>query len=867
VNLYNVLINNQIPFVLVETNNKENVIYCNSFNDNLFNVGIFSTKTKDIILEYFTVKDDKYVKIDITFEDGKCYKDVKFKIIINESVADLPYCSFNPANLADVATSTVEFITEDTVEDNLAHQDESTTPVIEEKYVELAEKSKEYDNLILNAKLAEKKLIEEKERLKKEKLELKNQNTIKEKVDQVRDNLLQEYFNATKEQEKLLNDSINKNLNTLEDRLIETLERYSDKLDQEGSDLKSALKVQFNELKETNVELVREKIESQITAYKKDIEKFITDEIQYNQTKTATSLTEKFNHLQNSNSDKLKIVLDEYKDLLQGQVLEATENKIDNYITDVVEEKISKNNITIKKKLKEEINVEIKKYIDESVQSAKTYARRILELGGGGGSVAVQYAEGGIMNGDLTVNGKIIAKSLTINDDITICGDIFPCQTDTYNLGSSAFRWKDLHLAGNSLYLGDSVITAIGTTIVVPNQEVDGGLVVLDGDVSVSSGNYLSGGINLLDIFGSSQSITVIAGNSARWDSTYTTVKTNSASWTTYDYIINNYLNLSGGRIDGNLTINGNLTALGDASFVNTIFATTSALSVINTGVGPALYVFQAAGPYDIASFYDGDGVEVLHIGNAQPGGNGFIGINTSYPASELTVNGTISSNNAIFVKGGNSEQWNSVYNSTLQTSASWDSAYSSTTSNSSYWDSVYSSVNTNSAQWDSVYSSWNTTSGEYVTVPYLSTNNVLLSAATITDNINVGGTGYFLHVAAASKSFYIKHPTKKNKHLQYGSLESPYHGVRLTGKNSVSTSCKVILPDYISSLVSEEGINIQITNINHTKSLYVSKVDIENNYFVISRKTNLLDKNKKYEFYWSFTAIRKDIPNLIVEK
>jgi len=308
VNLYNVLINNQIPFVLVETNNKENVIYCNSFNDNLFNVGIFSTKTKDIILEYFTVKDDKYVKIDITFEDGKCYKDVKFKIIINESVADLPYCSFNPANLADVATSTVEFITEDTVEDNLAHQDESTTPVIEEKYVELAEKSKEYDNLILNAKLAEKKLIEEKERLKKEKLELKNQNTIKEKVDQVRDNLLEEYFNATKEQEKLLNDSINKNLNTLEDRLIETLERYSDKLDQEGSDLKSALKVQFNELKETNVELVREKIESQITAYKKDIEKFITDEIQYNQTKTATSLTEKFNHLQNSNSDKLKIV-------------------------------------------------------------------------------------------------------------------------------------------------------------------------------------------------------------------------------------------------------------------------------------------------------------------------------------------------------------------------------------------------------------------------------------------------------------------------------------------------------------------------------------------------------------------------------
>jgi len=99
-----------------------------------------------------------------------------------------------------------------------------------------------------------------------------------------------------------------------------------------------------------------------------------------------------------------------------------------------------------------------------------------------------------------------------------------------------------------------------------------------------------------------------------------------------------------------NVTIQGNLTALGTSTFANTIFTTTSALSVINTGPGPALYVFQAAGASDVASFYDGDGIEVLHVGNAQGGGNplGQVGINTSFPSVELTVVGNISANSNI---------------------------------------------------------------------------------------------------------------------------------------------------------------------------------------------------------------------------
>ena len=126
--------------------------------------------------------------------------------------------------------------------------------------------------------------------------------------------------------------------------------------------------------------------------------------------------------------------------------------------------------------------------------------------------------------------------------------------------------------------------------------------------------------------------------------------------------------------VPNNLTVLGNLTALGTSTFQNTVFTTTSALSVVNLGPGPALYVYQAAGPYDVASFYDGDGVEVLHVGNAQGGGNtlGQVGINTSFPSAELTVNGAISSNGAITVFGGNSNQWNSNYSTTQSNSANW---------------------------------------------------------------------------------------------------------------------------------------------------------------------------------------------------
>ncbi len=101
--------------------------------------------------------------------------------------------------------------------------------------------------------------------------------------------------------------------------------------------------------------------------------------------------------------------------------------------------------------------------------------------------------------------------------------------------------------------------------------------------------------------------------------------------------------------VGGNLTISGNLTALGNSYFANTLFTTTSSISVVNNGPGPAMYVYQGPGTSDVASFYDGDGVEVLHIGNCDPGQQlGKIGVNESDPNKELTVRGSVSASGTL---------------------------------------------------------------------------------------------------------------------------------------------------------------------------------------------------------------------------
>jgi hypothetical protein len=131
--------------------------------------------------------------------------------------------------------------------------------------------------------------------------------------------------------------------------------------------------------------------------------------------------------------------------------------------------------------------------------------------------------------------------------------------------------------------------------------------------------------------------------------------------------------------------------------------------------------------------------------------------------------------------------------------------------------------------------------------------------SANITGSLDVSGA-----FTAQTKSFKIQHPTIPEKQLVYGSLESPYHGVRLTGEGVIlnGEECVIHLPDYIKGLCKQEGAQVQLTNVMHGKVLWIQELSVNDNYFIVACDRGMFD-TRQYKFYWSFTGIRKDVEPL----
>jgi len=97
--------------------------------------------------------------------------------------------------------------------------------------------------------------------------------------------------------------------------------------------------------------------------------------------------------------------------------------------------------------------------------------------------------------------------------------------------------------------------------------------------------------------------------------------------------------------VTGSSTVYGDLSVTGDFTCLETIVSTTSALSVTNTGTGPALYVKQG-GTQPIAHFIDQNGDDIVFADD------GALGIGTFSPAEKLTVSGNISANGTLAIDG-----------------------------------------------------------------------------------------------------------------------------------------------------------------------------------------------------------------------
>lgn len=100
-------------------------------------------------------------------------------------------------------------------------------------------------------------------------------------------------------------------------------------------------------------------------------------------------------------------------------------------------------------------------------------------------------------------------------------------------------------------------------------------------------------------------------------------------------------------HVSGDVLIQGSLSAVGESVFLNTVFQTTTAITIANNGTGPALSALQT-GDEAVAAFYDLETGVALYVDGhtARPG---FVGIKTETPNVELTVVGDISASGTIY--------------------------------------------------------------------------------------------------------------------------------------------------------------------------------------------------------------------------
>jgi len=153
----------------------------------------------------------------------------------------------------------------------------------------------------------------------------------------------------------------------------------------------------------------------------------------------------------------------------------------------------------------------------------------------------------------------------------------------------------------------------------------------------------------------------------------------------------------------------------------------------------------------------------------------------------------------------------------------------------------------------------------------YVNDINPLIITSGGNVGINTLNPSYRLQVngdfGATTKSFRIDHPSKKGYSLEYGSLESPYHGVRLTGRGTVIKGVGTVsLPDYLKDLIhNDHTLNIQITNIKHGKTIYIDKIDLQNDRFIV--KVDRAKSLGELQFFWTLSGVRKDVDHLVVEK
>lgn len=203
----------------------------------------------------------------------------------------------------------------------------------------------------------------------------------------------------------------------------------------------------------------------------------------------------------------------------------------------------------------------------------------------------------GNATGNLGFTFDPLTGNLAIPGNTTVTGNIIPSANVTYSLGTPTSRWSNLYLAGNTIYLGESVIST----------DANGAIELLNG----------SGGALL--VAGNSTYTTIENGNSnisiTANGNVVTSVNGNAAIFIVTD---------TGANVYGTLNVTGNLTT---------------------GGIKTDNYYYSNGNPVPLGGTPGGSNTQIQYNNNGVFGGSSNFTFDTS--TNLLTVNGNVVSNNA----------------------------------------------------------------------------------------------------------------------------------------------------------------------------------------------------------------------------
>ena len=212
---------------------------------------------------------------------------------------------------------------------------------------------------------------------------------------------------------------------------------------------------------------------------------------------------------------------------------------------------------------------------------------------GGGGSIgaAASFSQlSGTIGLSQISNGLITPVKLNLN------ASLIPTANETFDLGSSTFRWRDLYLSGSSIQLGSATITASGSSIVLPVGTTVGGTAINSfATVAVSGQSSVvadSAGDTLTLVAGPGIELTTNAGtdtvtitNTGGGGGGASGVSSGTATRLAYYSSTGSVVQDTGANLTWSgttLAVTGTITASGAVSYVRAYFDTLAELTAVS---------------------------------------------------------------------------------------------------------------------------------------------------------------------------------------------------------------------------------------------------------------------------------------------